>query len=108
MKKQKTEPNQHYLKMKYCLETPGKYNSFRGHPHLAARLRQNVTPVEAGVALQSLLRRDDLDPEARLSVYAAVKDRLEQRVAFPPEVTDGISDEQYVRNAVDVLFRQSP
>jgi uncharacterized RDD family membrane protein YckC len=86
---------------------PGKYNSFRDHPHLAARLRQNVSPAEASVALQSLLRRDALDPDARLTVYAAVKKRLSQKVSFPPEVTDGISDEQYVRNAVDILFRQS-
>jgi len=26
-------------------------------------------------------------------------------VTFPPESTDGISDEQYVRNIVDALFR---
>ncbi|MGZ2368715.1 hypothetical protein ACXR6G_02910 [Ancylomarina sp. YFZ004] len=28
MKEQKTEPNQRYLKIKYCIDNPGKYNSF--------------------------------------------------------------------------------
>ena len=26
-------------------------------------------------------------------------------VEFPQEATDGISDEQYIRNVVDILFR---
>ena len=45
----------------------GKYNSLRDYPHLVARLRQKVTPQEAGIALQSLLRRDSLSPGHGLS-----------------------------------------
>jgi hypothetical protein len=26
-------------------------------------------------------------------------------VGFPPEATEGLTDEQYVRNVVDILFR---
>lgn len=85
---------------------PGKYNSFRNYPHLAARLRQNTSPTEAGIALSALVRRDELDSDARLRLFAEIKARLEQHAAFPPEVAEGISDEQYVRNAVEVLFRQ--
>src|SRR5262249_29685827 len=40
----------------------GKYNSFHQYPHLEARLRQRVSASEAGLALQALLRRDDLEP----------------------------------------------
>ena len=36
----------------------GKYNSMRDFPHLEARLRQRVTPEEARLALQAVLRRD--------------------------------------------------
>jgi hypothetical protein len=84
---------------------PGKYNSFREHPHLAARLRQNVAPREAGLALEALLRRDQFEDQARPALFAEIRAHFEGVVRFPPETTDGLSDEQYVRNAVDVLFR---
>jgi len=84
----------------------GKFNSFREHPHLAARLRQRASAGEAGIALQSLLRRDELDPLARVELLAGVAEHFHEVVRFPPEATDGITDEQYVRNVVDILFRQ--
>jgi len=84
---------------------PGKYNSFRTHPHLAARMRQNVPPLLAGLSLQALLRRDSLEEDARLRVFAAIRQRLEDIVVFPPESIEGLSDENYVRNAVDVIFK---
>ena len=84
---------------------PGKFNSFREHPHLVARLRQSTTPAETGIALQALLRRDGIAPEARPELFARLKAHLESKVRFPPEVTEGISDEQYIRNALNVLLR---
>lgn len=83
----------------------GKYNSFREQPHLAARLRLAVPPREAGVLLQALLRRDQLEDSARLELFAELRARLERAVAFPAEIADGLSDEQYVRNATDILFK---
>ncbi|MBA4388798.1 MAG: RDD family protein [Verrucomicrobia bacterium] len=85
---------------------PGKFNSFRNYPHLVARLRQHATPAEAGIALSALVRRDDLDDDARLTVFSELKAQMEKHVKFPPEVTEGLSDEQYIRNIVEVLFRQ--
>jgi uncharacterized RDD family membrane protein YckC len=85
---------------------PGKYNSFRNYPHLAARLRQNTSPLEAGIALSALVRRNEFDADARLIVFAEIRARLEHHSSFPAEITEGISDEQYVRNAVEILFRQ--
>jgi hypothetical protein len=29
------------------------------------------------------------------------------KVAFPPEATEGITDEQYLRNVVEVLYRKT-
>ena len=84
---------------------PGKYNSFRELSHLAARLRQNVSPQEAGLALEALLRRDQFEDQARLTLFAEFRAYFERVVRFPAEITDGLSDEQYVRNVVDVLFR---
>jgi uncharacterized RDD family membrane protein YckC len=83
----------------------GKYNSLRQHPHLAARLRQHVTPAEAAVAAQALLRRDEFDPIARIDLFAELAAHFRAKVEFPPEATDGITDEQYVRNVADVIYR---
>ena len=84
---------------------PGKFNSFRDYPHVAARLRQNVVPHAAAVALEALIRRDQLAPASRLDLFAQVRRHMEKAATFPQEATDGLSDEQYVRNAVDILFR---
>ena len=84
---------------------PDKFNSFHAYPHLAARLRQNMHPRVAGLALQALLRRDALEENARLRLFAQVRNHMERIVTFPLECTEGVSDEQYVRNAVDVVFR---
>jgi len=83
----------------------GKYNSFRKYPHLEARLRHHLTPAEARIALQALMRRDEIDPGPRVQLFASLASYLKNLVEFPPEATDGISDEQYVRNVVDALFR---
>jgi uncharacterized RDD family membrane protein YckC len=83
----------------------GKFNSLRQFPHLAARLRQNVSPTEADIALQSLLRRDEFDPAARVELYGNLAAHFRAKVDFPPEATDGLADEQYLRNLVDVLYR---
>ena len=83
----------------------GKFNSLRQHPHLAARLRQNVTPGEAAIALQALLRRDDFDPIDRVELFGELATHFRAKVEFPPEASDGVGDEQYLRNVVDVIYR---
>jgi uncharacterized RDD family membrane protein YckC len=85
----------------------GKYNSLRDYPHLVARLRQKVTPQEAGIALQSLLRRDSLQPRARVELFEQIASHFRSIVEFPEEATYGITDEQYVRNVVDILYNAS-
>jgi len=83
----------------------GKFNSFRKYPHLEARLRHQVSPAEARIALQALVRRDELEPESRLSLFETVAAHFKSLVTFPSEATDGLSDEQYIRNVVDALYR---
>jgi hypothetical protein len=82
-----------------------KFNSLREHPHLAARLHQRVSPAEARVALQALLRRDELDAAARVELFGEIAAHFRTHVEFPPEAIEGITDEQFVRNVVDILFR---
>ncbi len=83
----------------------GKFNSLRQHPHLEARLRQRVSAVEARLALQALVRRDELDPVARVSLFAELADHFKGIVTFPPESVEAMPDEQYLRSVVDILFR---
>ena len=84
----------------------GKYNSFREFPHLAARLRQRLSPEEASIALQALLRRNELDAEARVELFGEITSHLRTVVEFPPETAEGLTDEQYVLNCADILFRR--
>ncbi|HEY1490705.1 MAG TPA: RDD family protein, partial [Verrucomicrobiae bacterium] len=75
----------------------GKFNSLRQFPHLAARLRQGVTPAEADIALQSLLRREEFDPVARVELFSELAAHFQAKVEFPAEATDGVTDEQFLR-----------
>ena len=83
----------------------GKFNSLRAHGHLAARLRQRASPLEAGIALDALLRRDAFEPAARVALFTELAAHFKTLVAFPPEDCETLTDEQYLRNVVDILFR---
>lgn len=85
----------------------GKYNSLAEYRHLAARLRQKVTPEVAHVAFESLLRRDQIEPSARLAVFGELAGYLRSLVPYPAEAMEQIGDEQYVRNVVEILYRAS-
>jgi uncharacterized RDD family membrane protein YckC len=87
---------------------PGKFNSLRQFPHLVARLRQDVTPAEANIALQSLLRRAEFDAVSRVELFSDLAAHFQAKVEFPAEATDGVADEQFVRNVVDVIYRTRP
>lgn len=83
----------------------GKFNSFRDHPHLESRLRQKVSPEEAQLALHALVRRDELETEARVKLYEQLAGLFREKVKFPEDAVFGLSDEQYVRNVVETVFR---
>lgn len=87
---------------------PGKYNSFRASPLLMARLRQLVTPEQAATALDSLLRREALDPAARAALFKEIADYFRELVSFPETAAAQLSDEQYVRNIVEILYVSTP
>jgi uncharacterized RDD family membrane protein YckC len=82
-----------------------KYNSFRAYPHLVARFRQHVSPSDAALGLEALIRRNQLDAKARIDLFEQVAGFYRTIVAFPAEATDGLSDERYVRNLVDIVYR---
>ena len=82
-----------------------RFNSLRFYQHLAARLHQLTSPQAAEIGLEALTRRDELDAPARIVLFGEVADHYRGLVEFPPEATEQISDEQYVRNVVEILFR---
>ena len=83
----------------------GKYNSLRDYPHLCSRLRQRTTPQEAALALQAVLRREEFDPVSRVALFRKIDAHFRSIVEFPEEAMHGITDEQHVRNVVDILYR---
>ena len=84
-----------------------KFNSFASSPHLAARLRQKSRPEVVQLALEAVIRRDELQPNARLTLFHEVAEYFRLCVPFPAESVEHLSDEQYVRNVVDILFKRS-
>jgi uncharacterized RDD family membrane protein YckC len=84
-----------------------KYNSFRDYPHLEARLRQRVKPTEAALALDAILRRDEMTPEARLELFRQIAAHFRTLVSFEEKMDEMITDEQFVRNTVASIYRQS-
>lgn len=81
------------------------YNSLRAHPHLVARLRQQASASDAALALQALMRREELDENERVRVFESLAQHFKALTPFPPECSEGLADEQYLRNVVDVLYR---
>jgi uncharacterized RDD family membrane protein YckC len=81
-----------------------RYNSLLTYAHLAARLRQRTSPEIAAIALAAVARRDTLDPAARVQLFGDLASHLRGLVEFPDEAVEALSDEQYVRNAVEVFY----
>ncbi len=84
-----------------------KFNSLRTLPHLCARLRQRTSPEEARLALQALVRREEIASEARVRLFAELAEHFKTRMDFPEDLIEAMPDEQFVRNVADVLFRTS-
>jgi uncharacterized RDD family membrane protein YckC len=82
-----------------------KYNSLAEHRHLAARLRQKTRPEVARLALETLLRRDQLSAGARVQVFRDLADYFRPLASYPPEVVEQLSDEAYVRDVVEILYQ---
>ena len=82
----------------------GRQNSMRGYLALSARLRQKVGPELARIALAALRRREELDPSARLRLFAEMAQWFRSLVEFPEEATLYLTDEQYVWNVVEIVI----
>jgi uncharacterized RDD family membrane protein YckC len=84
-----------------------RQNSMRVYTALAARLRQKVEPELARTALDALRRRDELEPAARLKLFAEMATFFRSLVEFPEDATLYLTDEQYVWNVVEIIFESA-
>ncbi|HEU5411915.1 MAG TPA: RDD family protein [Candidatus Acidoferrales bacterium] len=83
-----------------------KYNSFTEYPAIAMHFRRAATPQLASLIQDALRRRSQLAPYARREIYRELAAYLQGEVSpFPAELVEILSDEQYLANAADVLFR---
>jgi uncharacterized RDD family membrane protein YckC len=83
---------------------PAKYNSLAAYPHLAVRLRSRTDPEAAALAVRALLQRDRYDPDARIALFADLASYFRGVAGYPEEAVEGLTDEQYVRSVVRVLY----
>jgi uncharacterized RDD family membrane protein YckC len=83
---------------------PAKYNSLLGQPHLAARLRSVVTPESAALAVRAVTLRDSYDPLARIALFRDLAGYFRSLVEFPGEAVENLTDEQYVRCVLRVIY----
>lgn len=81
-----------------------RINSLKSFRTLGARLRQKVSPAMARLLLEALKRRDHLDPQARLALFAEMAGSLRAMVTFPEEATEHLTEEQYLWNVVEILY----
>jgi len=85
--------------------TRQKYNSFTQYPAIAMRLRRMATPELTGLIQDARRHRNELAPYARREIYRELAAYLQSEIsAFPDELVEMLSDEQYLTNAAGVLF----
>jgi len=83
---------------------PAKYNSLLAYPHLAARLRTLASPDSVRIAVQALSRRDGYDPVARLELFEELAAYFRSLVRYPAAAAETITDEEYVRSVLRVIY----
>lgn len=84
---------------------PAKYNSLLAWPHVAARLRSVVEPEAVAMAVRAVTHRDEYDPVARVELFECLAEYFRSLATFPPAALEGISDEEYVRSVLRVIYR---
>lgn len=81
-----------------------KYNSLLAYPTLAARLRSLANPEAVALAVRAIALRDGYDPPARVELFGELAAYFRSLAAFPAASLEGLTDEQYVRSVVRVIF----
>jgi hypothetical protein len=83
---------------------PARYNSLAAWPNHAARLRSLASPEAVGMAVRALAMRDSYDPPARVELFRELAGYFRGLVAFPETALEGLTDEQYLRSVLRVIY----
>lgn len=81
-----------------------KYNSLQAWPHLAARLRSQASPDAVALAMRAVSGRERYDPPARVDLFRDLSLYFQSLVQFPEAAVEGLTDEQYVRSVLRVIY----
>ena len=74
------------------------------YPHLAARLRASANPEVVGIAVRAVAQRDSYEPRARVDLFREIADYFRSLALFPEAAVEGLTDEQYVRSVLRVIY----
>jgi hypothetical protein len=83
---------------------PARYNSLSAWPNHAARLRSLASPDAVGMTVRALAHRDSYDPSARIDLFGELAAYFRGLVAFPESALAGLTDEQYLRSVLRVIY----
>jgi len=81
-----------------------KYNSLAAWPHLAARLRSQASPDAVALALRAVAGRERYEARARVELFGELAAYFQGLVQFPESAVEGLTDEQYVRSVLRVIY----
>lgn len=84
---------------------PAKHNSLLPYPHLAARLRSTADPEAVGYAVRAVTQRDRYTPSGRVELFREIAEYFRALAPFPGEALEGLSDEQFVRTVLRVIYK---
>jgi uncharacterized RDD family membrane protein YckC len=86
---------------------PARYNSLAAWPNHAARLRSLASTDAVALAVRALAHRDGYDPSARIGLFADLAAYFRGLVRFPEPALEGLTDEQYLRSVLRVIYGQT-
>jgi uncharacterized RDD family membrane protein YckC len=81
-----------------------KYNSLQAYPHLAARLRSQASPEAVGLAARAIAGRERYSSLARVELFGELAAYFQSLVKFPDPAVESLTDEQYVRSVLRVIY----
>jgi len=84
-----------------------RYNSLAAWPHLVARLRSQASPEAVALALRAVAGRERYEAGARVALFAGLAAYFQGLVQFPESAVEGLTDEQYVRSVLRVIYGAS-
>jgi len=84
-----------------------KYNSLQAYPHLAARLRSQASTEAVGLAVRAIAGRERYSPLARVELFRDFAVYFQSLVKFPDQAVESLTDEQYVRSVLRVIYSRT-